>query len=188
MTNTDINESYIIVRPYSVSDGDEINTMFELDILTTLHSEKEAEALKQQILQNQKDAQEYREAMTTSESIIIDLHKAIESLHEQVRTEKTKHVVLWRDFQDLATENNKVKESCRKLQSQHKKLVDAIQNRIKELELLKLELSPSNNQHLIYTKQIDILKETLKPLETHQCHEYCKPECELQNLLKESEK
>ncbi len=52
--------------------------------------------------------------------------------------------------------------NLQQIQSQHTNLVKAIQDRIKVLELAKLELHPANNQHLIWTKNIEELQNLLE--------------------------
>lgn len=105
---------------------------------------EEAKKFAQQILQNQKDAQEYRKNS--------DVLRFLESSNFTIS-----------DIQEGIADAVHCRENHTKLQSQHKKLVDAIHERIQQLQ-------SSKNLGMIYKVTHDDLIE------------------ELQNLLKESER
>lgn len=145
MTPTDITESdyhYEVINLNSLDKGG----LDDFQIVTIEKLTKEqAEKLLQFNLQNQKDAQEYRDIMNK----VAEYHEGKQKEFAEVIT-------------PLIIKN-------RELQSQHKKLVDAIREQIPNI----LKLLEHNHERFICKPEVCWL---------------CVMEKQLQNLLKESEK
>lgn len=164
---TDITESELTHESFCQgvigSDKNGINLVFVKDgIMQPFPKE-----LEQQILQNQKDAQEYRKIIKMLESLYCGTQFELKEklLNDPVFwREKIEEILKNHTTQDLP-ETQKFNE----LQSQHKKLVDAIQKRIKFIDEhpFSLEVACGEGETCTVTEHI---------------------RDELQNLLKESEK